>query len=129
MDINNLTPEQLTAARAASSSAELLDLAGKNGITLTDHEAAAAFSTLHASGELADDELDAVSGGACFTDSSDATGVTAAATVSAVQGVTCPKCGSSNIGTVRYNAKGDLKRYKCQDCGHPFGSRLIISMS
>ena len=57
------TKEQLAQARAAKSVEELLALARENGIELTEEEAKEKFEMFHAQGELADDELDNVSGG------------------------------------------------------------------
>ena len=59
----NFTPEQLTKAKAAKSAEELIALAKENGIELTEEEAAKYFADLHKEGELADEELENVSGG------------------------------------------------------------------
>lgn len=61
----NFTPEQLVKAKAAKSVEELLALAKENNIELTEEEAAKYFSELHKEGELADEELENVSGGGC----------------------------------------------------------------
>ena len=57
------TKEQLAQAKAAKSVEELLALARENGIELTEEAAKEKFEMFHAQGELADDELDNVSGG------------------------------------------------------------------
>ena len=57
------TPEQLTKAKAAKSAEELIALAKENGIELTEEEAKKYYAEWHKEGELADDELDNVSGG------------------------------------------------------------------
>ena len=57
------TPEQLAKAKAAKSAEELIALAKENGVELTEEEAAKYFAELHKEGELADDELNNVSGG------------------------------------------------------------------
>ena len=57
------TPEQLTKAKAAKSAEELLALAKENGIELTEEEANKYFADFHKEGEIADSELDNVSGG------------------------------------------------------------------
>lgn len=62
----NMSQEQLRKVRAARSPQELGELAQAEGVTLTPEEAQAHFAQLHPPvGELADDELDAVSGGGC----------------------------------------------------------------
>lgn len=52
-------------AKEAKSVEELLALAKDTGIELTAEEAEAYYAQLHADGELADDELENVSGGGC----------------------------------------------------------------
>ena len=62
-----LSNELLAKARAAKSPEELLAMAKENGIELTEEEAKAYFDQLHPQvGELSDDELDNVAGGACY---------------------------------------------------------------
>ena len=59
--------ELLTRAKTAKTPEELLALAKENGIEMTAEEAQKIFAQLHSqSGELSDDELDNVSGGACY---------------------------------------------------------------
>lgn len=55
----------LKKAKEAESAEELISIAEKNGVTMTKEEAGEYFNALHKNGELGDDELDAVSGGAC----------------------------------------------------------------
>ena len=57
------TLEQLAKAKTAKSAEELLTLAKENGVGLTKEEAAKYFAELNKEGEIADDELDNVSGG------------------------------------------------------------------
>ena len=57
------TKELREKAKAAGSAEKLLELAKAEGMELTAEEAEKAFAQLHKSGELADDELDNVSGG------------------------------------------------------------------
>ena len=65
-----LTNEQLAKVKAAKNAEELLALAKENGMEMTDDEAKKYFADLHKEGELADDELDNVSGGGgCITGS------------------------------------------------------------
>ena len=64
MELNH---ELLAKAKAAKSPEELLALAKENNVELTDEEAKAYFDQLHPqTGELSDDELDNVAGGACY---------------------------------------------------------------
>ena len=66
--MKNLTPEMIEKAKAAKSAEELLSLAKENNIEMTADEAAIYFAQLNpGSGELDDDEHDAVAGGSCFT--------------------------------------------------------------
>ena len=60
-----LSNELLAKARAAKTPEELLAMAKENNIGLTEEEAKAYFDQLHPQvGELSDDELDNVAGGA-----------------------------------------------------------------
>ncbi len=64
--MKNLTPEMIEKAKAARSAEELLALAKENNVEMTKDEAATYFAQLNPkSGELDDDDLDAVAGGAC----------------------------------------------------------------
>ena len=65
-----LDEKLLQKARKAKSKEELMLLAKENSITLTDQEAEEYLESFEGSlklGELGDDELDDVSGGACKT--------------------------------------------------------------
>ena len=63
--MKNLTPEMIEKAKAAKSAEELLELAKENGVEMTADEAKTYFAQLGPkSGELDDDDLDAVAGGA-----------------------------------------------------------------
>lgn len=62
-----MTEELMKKAKETKSVEELICLAKDNGIELTEKEAKEHFSSLHKSGEIEDDELDSVSGGACYT--------------------------------------------------------------
>lgn len=60
------TPEMIEKAKAAKTEEELLELAKVAGIELSEEEAKAYFEMLNPkTGELSDDELDAVTGGGC----------------------------------------------------------------
>lgn len=90
-------------AKAAKSATELLEFAKANGVKLTKEEASAYFKQLNPKcGELDDDELDNVAGGACSQD---------------IEVPTCPMCGST-LTSVWY-ADPDLNSYKlCYGCGN-----------
>ena len=68
--MTNLTPEMIEKAKVAKTAEELLELAKANGMEITADEAKTYFAQLNPkSGELDDDELDAVAGGnaGCWT--------------------------------------------------------------
>ncbi len=60
--------EMLLKAKETKSPEELLALAKAYDIPMDEEGAAAYFAQLHKTGELADDELDSVSGGGCHHD-------------------------------------------------------------
>ena len=63
--MKNFNTEMIEKAKAAKSAEELIALAKDNGVEMTADEAATYFAQLNPkSGELDDDELDAVAGGA-----------------------------------------------------------------
>ena len=61
-----MNQEIIAKAREAKSAEELLAMAKENDIELTGEQAKEYYDRLHATGELADDELDSVSGGGCY---------------------------------------------------------------
>ena len=64
--MKNFDAEMIEKAKTVKSADELLELAKANGVEMTADEAATYFAQLNPkSGELDDDELDAVAGGAC----------------------------------------------------------------
>ena len=75
--MKNLTPEMIEKAKVAKTAEELLELAKANGVEMTADEAATYFAQLNPkSGELDDDDLDNVAGGACASNSTGRTVVT-----------------------------------------------------
>jgi predicted ribosomally synthesized peptide with nif11-like leader len=67
----NFNAEMIEKAKAAKSAEELITLAKDNGVEMTADEAATCFAQLNPkSGELSDDDLDNVAGGACQSNSS-----------------------------------------------------------
>ena len=63
--MTNLTPEMIEKAKTAKSAEELFEIAKAGGVEMTADEAATYFAQLNPkSGELDDDDLDNVAGGA-----------------------------------------------------------------
>ena len=95
--MKNFPPEMIEKAKAAKSAEELLALAKENGVEMTADEAATYFAQLNPkSGELNDDDLDNVAGGACErVDESPLIGKI----VRVTSGQTCKKCGG-NVGKI-----------------------------
>ena len=112
--MKNLTPEMIEKAKAAKSAEELLALAKENNVEMTADEAATYFAQLNpTSGELDDDDLDAVAGGACdiyIGTIEDKANANAA-------GMACPKCSTvgdwERIGTGLHSEQS----YRCRTCG------------
>ena len=59
----NITKELLEKAKTAKTAEELLEMAKAENVELTEEQAKEYFATIHASGELSDEELDNVAGG------------------------------------------------------------------
>lgn len=96
-------------------------LAAEQGITLTAEEARALFARLHSpAGELADEELDAVSGGGCGGGGGNSGGPTGFM-VKGYQFTPCPQCGY-NYWNLRSspNVSYGKARYiwECAVCDH-----------
>ncbi len=112
--MKNLTPEMIEKAKKAKSAEELLELAKAGGVEMTADEAATYFAQLGTkSGELYDDDLDAVAGGACdiyIGTIEDKANANAA-------GMACPKCSTvgdwERIGTGLHSEQS----YRCRTCG------------
>ena len=123
--MKNLTPEMIEKAKAAKTAEELLELAKANNVEMTADEAATYFAQLNPkSGELSDDDLDNVAGGACSGSDNDNSDVAVGDKVRVISGETCPKCGG-NTGKVQtvggvMGAKGVVA---CQNCS---GSIIAI---
>ena len=95
--MTNFTPEMIEKAKAAKSAEELLEVAKANGVEMTADEATTYFAQLNPqSGELSDDDLDGVAGGACASNSGEY--AHEGDRVRVINGQTCPKCG----GTIGY---------------------------
>ena len=64
MELNN---EIRAKAKAAKTPEELIEIAKENDVEMTEESAKAYFDLLHPkTGEISDDELDEVAGGACY---------------------------------------------------------------
>ena len=59
----NVSKELIEKAKTAKTAEELLEMAKEESIEMSAEQAAEYFATIHASGELSDEELDNVSGG------------------------------------------------------------------
>ena len=100
-----LTSEQITKAKAAKSVEELMALAKENGVVLTKEGAAKYFAEFHREGELADEELDNVAGGTCYS-----------------SGVTDPKSGEWRQYAIvtGVNVCPYIERLACMNCSKAF---------
>ena len=100
--MKNFNAEMIEKAKTVKSAEELLELAKANGVEMTADEAATYFAQLNPkSGELDDDDLDAVAGGACAdSNDNDNSAVRIGDTVQITSGEACPTCGGK-IGIVR----------------------------
>ena len=117
--MKNINAEMIEKAKSAKSAEELLELAKASNVEMTADEAATYFAQLNPkSGELDDDDLDAVAGGACAdSNDNDNPAVGVGDTVQITSGETCSSCGN-NIGIV---SKIVRRGYciKCKECKNP----------
>ena len=108
--MSNFTPEMIEKVKVAKTAEELYEIAKANGVELTANEAATYFAQLNPkSGELNDDDLDSVAGGACGG------GVRVGDNVRVTSGETCPTCGG-NVGTVKAVGAMSVGAVVCQNC-------------
>ena len=113
--MKNLTPEIIEKAKAAKSAEELLEVAKAGGIEMTADEAATYFAQLNPkSGELNDDDLDSVAGGACL-----GTIETPSGRIRVTSGQTCPDCGGTE-GYVSANGAYGKPTVRCPKCMRNF---------
>ena len=105
--MKNLTPEMIEKAKAAKNTDELLEIAKENNVEMSADEAATYFAQLNPkSGEINDDDLDSVAGGACDT-KDDAK--------SNAANLACPKCGT--VGNFNYyGAYNNGHKWVCKSC-------------
>lgn len=106
--------ELLEKAKAAKSPEEIQVLAKENGMEDFSLESAKAYyEQFHKEGELSDEELDNVAGGACYTD--DGRMVTTIANF-CEDGHRCKKCGRNFIH--EGHAPDCFEGPNCKDCKH-----------
>ena len=111
--MKNLTPEIIEKAKVAKSAEELLEIAKANNIEMSADEAATYFAQLNPkSGELNDDELDNVAGGAC--QGANENRRKARLTVGA-----CQKCGSIDVEII---LTYPIVHVECSKCEHDIGT-------
>ena len=110
-----LTPEMIEKAKAAKSAEELLEIAKANGMELTSDEATAYFAQLNPkSGEISDDDLDSVAGGACQSKQKPFE-----KKVRVTSGQTCT-CGT-NIGILKPYGQYAFDYVLCEQCDYIIG--------
>ena len=103
--MQNFNAEMIEKAKTARSAEELLEIAKANGVEKTEDEAATYFAQLNPkSGELDDDDLDAVAGGACSNDG---------------DSHICPNCNAVLNNAI---SSQDTMKFKCPSCNAEFAS-------
>ena len=111
--MKNFTPEMIEKAKNAKSAEELRAFAKESGVEMTDDEAATYFAQLNPkSGELDDDDLDNVAGGACSSNSGDY--AREGDRVRVINGKACSKCGST-IGYIKWDGFRDENNVVCEN--------------
>ena len=108
--------ELISKAKAAKSAQELFYLAKENGIEMTEESAEAYYDKMHQTGELADEELDNVSGGQCKNGDK----YVVIATMTCEQWK-CPDCGGHLYDSIFVSHLHDCKNGKtkpayCTNC-------------
>lgn len=110
-----MTPELLKKARMAKNAAEIMDLAKEVGMSLDLEEANGLLRYLHTEGEMSDDELDNVSGGACGMDKK-AMEMSEVSRKNGKNGC-CPACGNKlKLGMTMTDEKGVYDNAFCFNC-------------
>ena len=108
--MKNFNAEMIEKAKVAKSVEELLELAKANGVEMTADEATIYFAQLNPkSGELSDDDLDAVAGGACARIEQ------ANNAQDAVSNMPCPRCGAVGEWALLHKFKDNTDFY-CANC-------------
>ena len=113
--MKNFNAEMIEKAKTVKSADELLELAKASNVEMTADEAATYFAQLNPkSGELDDDDLDAVAGGGCGGSDNDNPAVGVGDKLQITSGKNCSSCGS-NMGIAARLKKGAY--IKCAQCG------------
>ena len=110
--MHNISPNLIEKAKTAKSAEELLEIAKENNVEMTADEAKTYFAQLGPkSGELSDDDLDAVAGGkaGCLTykakELADQN----------IPNIVCPNCGA--MGDWEYDGAGPrTQAFYCRQC-------------
>ena len=122
--MKNLTPEMIEKAKAAKSAEELLALAKENNVEMTADEAKTCFAQLNPkSGELSDDDLDNVAGGAGGCGKSQ---INDGTMVRVINGKKCPNCGGTE-GIFIHGQYNNPFLVGCTGCNKGGSYRSIIS--
>ena len=113
--MKNFNAEMIEKAKAVKSAEELLAFAKENNVEMSEDEAKTYFAQLNPkSGELDDDDLDAVAGGGCGGSDNDNPAVGVGDKLQITSGKNCSSCGS-NMGIAAKLKKGAY--IKCAQCG------------
>lgn len=121
--MENFSVELVEKAKQTKSAGELAALAKENGVEMTVEEANAYYEKLHSTGELADDELDNVSGGGCGGDRNDFQWPEIGDLVLLKKSNNyCPSCNANRVYVENrgYLATKQINRkymLRCADCG------------
>ena len=108
--MHNISPNLIEKAKTAKSAEELLEIAKENNVEMTADEAATCFAQLNPkSGELNDDDLEAVAGGACARTEQ------ANHAQDAVSNMPCPRCGAVGEWALLHKFKDNTDFY-CANC-------------
>ena len=122
--MKNLTPEMIEKAKAAKSAEELLAVAKEYNVEMTADEAKTCFAQLNPkSGELSDDDLDAVAGGAGGCGKSN---INDGTMVRVINGKKCPNCGGTE-GIFVNGSYNNTFLVGCTGCNKGDSYRSIIS--
>ena len=127
--MENLTQELIKKAKMAKSAEELLSLAKEDGVEMTVTEAAAYFAQLNPkSGELDDDELDNVAGGACAGGEANNKDLFPVGSKIRYKYLNCKRCGENAL-TVKGSSANDCSYLTpvCDCCGAENGNYLTGS--
>lgn len=122
--MKNFNIEMIEKAKLAKSAEELLEVAKANGVEMTADEAKTYFAQLNPKGgELDDDDLDAVAGGAGGCNKSE-NYVPDGTLVRVINGRVCPKCGGK-IGNFFHDDGSTPDSVLCRDCKQGIGYYTI----